>query len=284
MEVALREASMTAPHLRARGGDVATIVAVALVAYALSNLAHEGLAHGGACLAAGGRAEMLNAVFFDCDKSAVSPAGVRGIAAAGSLVNLALAAAAFALLARRRRAAPPAAGAYFFWLLGTINLLQATGYWLFSGLGGIGDWAVVVRGFEPQALWRAGLALAGGAGYVAAIAVALRTLSPMLGRGPGRVALALRLTVVPYLAGGALYVAAGLFNPLGWLLVLISAAAASLGGTSALAWMAQLLRNERRWPPHPGPALELARRPGWLVAGAATAALFVAVLGPGIRF
>ncbi len=66
--------------------------------------------------------------------------------------------------------------------------------------------------------------------------------------------------------------------------MLISAAAASFGGTSGLAWMAQLLRDERRFPPRDGPTLRIPRSVPWLVAGAAIALLFVGVLGPGIRF
>ncbi len=66
------------------------------------------------------------------------------------------------------------------------------------------------------------------------------------------------------------------------MLVLISAAAASFGGASALAWMAQLLRNRERYPPGAAPAEGIARSWPWLVAGALTALLFIAVLGPGI--
>lgn len=65
--------------------------------------------------------------------------------------------------------------------------------------------------------------------------------------------------------------------------MLVSAAAASFGGASGLAWMAQLLRNERRFPPHPDPALALPRGAAWIAAGAVVAALFVLVLGPGVR-
>ena len=66
--------------------------------------------------------------------------------------------------------------------------------------------------------------------------------------------------------------------------MLISAAAASFGGTSALAWMAQLLRNEKRFPPREREAPPLPRSIPWLAAGAVVALLFVFVLGPGIRF
>ena len=76
-----------------------------------------------------------------------------------------------------------------------------------------------------------------------------------------------------YVAGGLLYVAAGLLNPESPMLVLISAAAASFGGASALAWMTQLLRNRERYPPSSEPALGIARSWPWLVAGALTAAV-----------
>jgi hypothetical protein len=46
-----------------------------------------------------------------------------------------------------------------------LSLLQATGYLLFSGLGNIGDWAAVVRGWPGGALWRVALATAGGLTY-----------------------------------------------------------------------------------------------------------------------
>ena len=94
---------------------------------------------------------------------------------------------------------------------------------------------------------------------------------------------AVPLTVIPYLAGGILYVAAGFLNPVGPRLVLISAAAASFGGTSGLAWMAQLLRNQHRFPPDDGAPLRIPRCGPWLAAGVAVALLFVGVLGPGIR-
>lgn len=116
-----------------------------------------------------------------------------------------------------------------------------------------------------------------------AVPIALSGLAPFLGAEPSaRLARAIRLTVVPYVAGGVLYVAAGLLNPESPMLVLISAAAASFGGASALAWMAQLLRNRERYPPAGGAPLAIARSWTWLVAGALTALFFIGVLGPGI--
>lgn len=177
-----------------------------------------------------------------------------------------------------------ATGRYFLWLFLTLNLLQAFGYWMFSGIGGIGDWNAVVADSPNYALWR--IALAGTAAYMfVAVPIALRRLLPFLtARDPGRMAAAVRLTVVPYIAAGMLYVTAGLLNPESPWLVLISAAAASFGGASALAWMAQLLRNRERYPPGAAPAESIARSWPWLFAGAIVALFFIAVLGPGIRF
>jgi len=267
----------------ARRPDLLTLVAISLVAYAVANVAHEGVGHGGACLAVGGRPVTLNAVYFECDQAGLGPAAGKVVSASGTVANLVLAAlAALALRWAARRPGPPGPLRHFLWLLLALDLLQATGYWLFSGLGNVGDWAKVIDGARPTWLWRAALALAGLAGYLAAVGVALRTLNPLLGDGPDRLQRAVALTVVPYLAGGALYVVAGLRNPLGIVLVLVSAAAASFGGASGLAWMAQLLRNRQRWPPAAEDAPPLARSPAWLAAGLAAALVFVLVLGPGV--
>lgn len=258
-----------------------TVIAIALVAYALTNIAHEGVGHGGMCLAMGGEPKVLNAVYFDCGRGSVTDAGSRWISAAGTLTNLAFAAGTALLL--RARLVGAATGRYFLWLFLTLNLLQAFGYWMFSGLGGIGDWNAVVAGWPHYVAWRIALAFVGTAAYMfVAVPIALSGLAPFLGAGAQeRMARAIRLTVVPYIAGGVLYVAAGLLNPESPMLVLISAAAASFGGASALAWMAQLLRNRERYPPT-GPALGLERSWPWLVAGTLTALFFIAVLGPGI--
>jgi len=259
-----------------------TLVAIAVVAFALANVVHEGVGHGGACLLAGGRALSLSAVHFDSDLEGLAPTARKWVAAGGTLANLALGLLAGAALLAARGA--PGPGRFFLWLSMTANLLQAAGYWLFSGVGNIGDWAAVVGGWTPHWAFRLGLAALGGAAYWAVVLLSLHELSPLLGTGSGRLQRAVSLTVIPYLAGGILYVAAGLLNPVGARLVLISAAAASFGGTSGMAWMAQLLRNERRFPPLDGPTLLIPRSVPWLVAGVAVTLLFVLVLGPGIRF
>lgn len=272
---------MTTPASAQGALDRPTLVCIALLAYALANVAHEGLGHGGACLAFGGRAIALSAVYFECDPSGFEPNGEKWESAGGTLVNLLLGASAFLGLRLGRRSATPAR--YFLWLVMTVNLLQGAGYWLFSGLGNVGDWARVIDGWTPRWTWRVGLALAGGGAYWGTIQLSLRELLSFLGRDGERIRRARTLCLVPYVAGGLLYVAAGLLNPVGWALVLISAAAASFGGTSALAWMSDLLRNQDQFPASADAPLRLARSAAWIGAGLLAAAFFVLVLGPTVR-
>jgi hypothetical protein len=64
--------------------------------------------------------------------------------------------------------------------------------------------------------------------------------------------------------------------------VLISGVAAPLGGTSALAWGPQLLHDPRVGEPE-DPHLLVNRDRRWIAAGAVAAAVFVFVLGQGVR-
>jgi hypothetical protein len=258
--------------------DLPTVVAIALVAYALANVAHEGIGHGGACLLAGSKPLVLSSVHFECDDTALSEGGRRLVAAGGTLVNLLVGlAAALGLRAWRGGAH----GRFFLWLLATLDLFQAAGYFLFSGIGNIGDWAAVIRGLRPGLAWHAALVLLGGVAYVGVARAAAGWLAPLLG-AEQRVARARRLAVPSYLAGGLLYCASGLLNPLGPLLLFISAAAASFGGASGLLWFHEWLRGDRI-PLSPS-AMVLDRQRGWWVAGALTALVFVFVLGPSVRF
>ncbi len=262
--------------------DRLTIVAIALLTYVIADVLHEAIGHGGACLLVGGRPLVLSTVHLECDSHAVGVWGERFIAAGGTLVNLG--AGALVVLVQRRAGAASGAVSWFLWLLMAVNLLSGTGYFLFSGVGGIGDWVDVVRGIGPVWVMRLVLAVLGGVTYWFAVLRSLKSLAPLLsGEGEERVRSAARMTLPAYLAGGTLTCIAGLFNPVGMVLVAISAAAASFGGTSGLAWMPQLLHGA------PGAAtggtgLVVSRSWGWIVVGALAAVVFVLVLGPGIRF
>ena len=260
--------------------DWLTVTAVAVVAHAAASIVHDGLGHGGACLLVGCRPQLLTTMQFQGNETTVSNAGVKFIAAGGTLANLAAATIAVGLLRRRRERAN--AGAFFLWLFATVNLLQATGYLLYSGVSNIGDWAAVVHGLTPFWIWHVGLLLLGAGTYWLATRWAMGQLGRRLRTsGATRVAEANRYTLTAYAVGGLLSLAAGLFEPGGALVVLISGVAASLGGTSALAWGPQLLRDPRLGEPAE-PALRVTRDWRWIAAGAVVGAVFVFALGHGV--
>jgi hypothetical protein len=258
--------------------DRATVVAIAVLAYVMGDMVHEGLGHGGAALALGARPTMLNAIFFNYDEATASQAAQRLISAAGSIANVLVGLPLLAIGARTRSTR----WRYFLWLFAAVNILTAFGYLLFSGIAGIGDWSRVIEGSAPAPLFRAGLVVSGLVLYfVVAPWLLMPPLDPFLGRTPGvRERRARTLSLLPYLAGGVTLVLAGMLNPLGWWLVLISAAAASFGGTSLLAWYPAIPREPK--PGTPEPPLGIARSAGWILMAAVVLLVFVLVLGPGI--
>ncbi len=258
-------------------GDRLTIISVALIAYMLMTVLHEGVGHGIACLATGGQIILLNTVSVDCS------ADNRLVIAAGSIMNLIAAAIFFALGRMTSRTAPE--WKFLFWLSMTINLFTPAGYIAFSGIGGFGDWALFIRGLPAQWAWRIGMIAAGVAAYLAIARFGAMELRPLIGSdkdlGYSR---AIELTRPPYFAGGILSCVAGALNPQGWILVALSAAAATFGGTSGLLWMMDGLKRGSL-PLEAGPEpIPIRRSWGWITAAGAGAIVFIFVLGPGLRF
>src|SRR5512132_726357 len=103
--------------------DRPTIIAISALAYALANVVHEGLGHGGACLLLGARPTMFNAIFFNYDETTTSDSVQRAISAAGSIVNVIVGLPLIRLL--RSRISLPPRWRYFLWLFSAVNLLTA---------------------------------------------------------------------------------------------------------------------------------------------------------------
>jgi hypothetical protein len=265
----------TAPqHARV---DILTVVSIALVAYILGNVLHEGAGHGGACLLTGGTPLVVSSVHMECSAEG------RLVDAGGTIMNL-IAGAVFFALGRitNERSSPRLK--YFFWISMTVNLFTATGYFLFSGIGGFGDWAEFIKGLGSQWPWRIGLTVLGAITYALSVRLSLLELRPLIGSDKdSRLPRARELSKLPYFAGGILACIAGALNPVGWMLVALSAAASTFGGTSGLLWMIDWLRGDRiplGSSPEPSPIL---RSWPWVVTAAIMAMAFIIVLGPGLR-
>ncbi|MEO9037021.1 MAG: hypothetical protein ABI442_16080 [Gemmatimonadaceae bacterium] len=269
-------------HATARH-DALTVAAVAVIVYALSSLLHEGVGHGGACLLVGAKPIELSSMHFECSVLDDGLAPERIVAAGGTIATLIGGALAMLLY---KILPGPRVLRYALWLFAAVNLMQGTGYFFYSGVSGIGDWAAVIGGLEPEVLWRSGITVVGLISYLLVTKWVFLALDPFVGDArPRKYQHATRLGLIPYFAGAALEVAAGAFNAGGLRLVLISGAAASLGGTSGLVWGPQTLRGETT----PSDMLEIPVtivERSWLtiLLAAVVAVGFVAIFGKGLSF
>jgi len=258
--------------------DAFTVGSIAILAYMLGNVLHEGLGHGGACLLTGAQPLVLSSVHFECSVEN------RLVMAGGTLMNL-FAGAVFFVLGRLTGPRYPRLK-YFFWISMAVNLFTGTGYFLFSGIGGIGDWGEFIQGLGPQWVWRISMTIFGAATYLLAARISLLELRPLIGsKKEQRYQRAVRLSVIPYFAGGILMCIAGSLNPKGAILILISAAASTFGGTSGLMWTTHMLKRGTLIPYGP-PAAPMPIRRSWplIVAAGGMAIAFVSVLGPSVHF
>ena len=256
-----------------------TVTSIALVAYAASNVLHEAVGHGGACIIFGGKPLVLSSVHFGCGEQAMNGVARRSVAAAGTIVNFI--AGGLGLVAfKATTAARKPHIAYFLWLFTTLNLLMGAGYFLFSGVGNVGDWAAVASGALPPLIWRPAMTVLGGALYFLLARSSGLWLGAFVGSDEHSMQRGRLLTIPAYIAGGLLFCVSGLFNPAGPTLIAVSAAAASFGGASGLLWLTQFLRGAK----HSAEPAELQRSYAWIVAGCVVSLIFIAVLGPSIHF
>jgi hypothetical protein len=250
-----------------------TVIAVALVAYAACDMTHEVLGHGVACVLSGVRPLSLSTVALQTGTSS------RMVAAAGSLANVIVGMLALLLFRRGRGFG---AARYFLWLFGSINLLNGTGYLLFSGLLDIGDWAVVIQDHYPRGVWRAFMVAIGATLYLGAIRLIASTMASLVRKGDVDRREVTRLVFPAYIAGGLLFVAGSALNRISPGLILTSGVSSGFGAMAGLAIVPMLLEKRTAEGAGTG-AAPMRFSPAWVVAGVLVTLVFVLLLGPGVR-
>jgi len=262
---------------RAVPSDTLTITGIAIIAYIIATVLHEGVGHGGACLLRGGQPLVISTVHMECS------ADSRLVMAGGTLMNVIAGALAFAL--GRVTSRTHSSLKYFLWISMTVNLFIAAGYFAFSGIGGFGDWALFIQGLGPQWIWRVGMTILGAAAYMLVAQISLLELRPLIGSDKKqRYVRAVQLSKMPYFAGGILACVAGSLNPQGLILVVLSAAASTFGGTSGLLWMVDWLKGGRIPLGSEQEPVAIRRSWPWIATAIALALAFILVLGPGVHF
>ncbi|MBZ5555084.1 MAG: hypothetical protein LAO21_20405 [Acidobacteriia bacterium] len=269
------ESALPASHRSGPRDDVLTLAAIGIVAYVGCDLLHELAGHGGVCLATGGRPVSLSTIHFQC------LGGWQAlICAAGILVNLVMGTLLWLIVRRMHTASVHTR--YFLWLSMAYNLFTGWGYVVTSSLTNSGDLANAFRGVSTQFQWRGGMALAGALFYFGSVWVTTREVHSFIGSDEG--GRLWRLILIPYFAAAFVACAAGAFNSiLSMPQVLISAISTTLG-----AWGFLLLPLFFLFPwirsiriPSPVP---VTRNLGWIITAAVVVVIFVAVIGPGMKF
>lgn len=243
-----------------------TIVSMAVVAALVGSLLHEGLGHG---VTAWLRGDMVTEWTSNHVNTIRDD---RLVDAGGTVVNLI--AGSLCLLASRMAGAR-ANLRYFLWLLGAINLLDGAGYFLFSGVLGVGDWAEFIAGMPNQAVIRVGMSVLGLALYLFVIRMLAVTVSPFVVERQeyktiGR---------LPYLAACIFMCMAGALDPMGLRLMVLSTVPAYFGGLSGLLWVDSRL-------PKTAPAVPLKVHPSyaWPIAAVLLGGAFLLTVARGFQF
>ncbi len=248
---------------------------MAVLAFILADVAHEVVGHGIGFLLAGGRSGILTTTrLIETQRLGVSGGIAFDLAGPGG--NLACAAAAWILL--HRIGTSDFRTGLLLWLTMAFNLFWAFGYLLFGGIFGKGDWLTLVQGWPYPWLCRIGLALAGLLLYRRTISFLGSELSAIhAGQIDGR-----SFIFTSYMAGGLIACAGAVFDPRGPFEILNSGALSSFGAAVGL------LALPGRWSAiarlSPATPVSGRRSVTWIVLAAIAAAIYIAILGPGIHF
>lgn len=253
-----------------------TLIALGVLAFILADTTHEALGHGLATLAVGGTPVLLTSSYFS-----TSGHYSRWIPAGGGIANVILGLLALACTHLARKAAPPLL--FFLVLLAAFNLLFAAAYPFYSGVALFGDWAGVIAGLDYPWVWRSLLIVCSVSLYWLFLLWLAAAISPFCGIVDRASLDRLRhITLVPFLSALVIACIAGAFSPQGWINIFVAAApsAAATFGITQLDHFRVTLTSNSASPP----AVPIPRSPAWIAAAVLAAVLFVAFLGPGIRF
>jgi hypothetical protein len=244
----------------------ATIISMAVIASAIGTLLHEGIGHGVTAWLRGDVVTELTSNHL----SLLRPD--RWVDAGGTLANLIVGSGS---LLASRKLEDRANLRYFFWILAAFNLLSGAGYFMFSGIFGFGDWYEVIQGLPHQFAVRAGMTVLGAGLYALVVRLLAVSVHPFVPDRPtynvvGR---------LPYYAAGIFSCLAGMLDPLGLKLLLVSTIPAAFGGSSGLIWANELMPRRA-----PDQSLVVHRAPAWWIAAVVVGICYIVLLGRGVQF
>lgn len=260
--------------------DRTTVVAIAIVAFVLADIAHEVIGHGLGYLLAGGRSGIFTTTRLIATEH-LSHSGANLLDLGGPFGNFLF--AGLPWVAQRMFVRPAPQFRVFLWLVTTFSVFWGFGYMIFSGVMARGDWFAPIRDSPYVWLWRVLFVIVGIILYRASIRRVAAELRWVVSRNEGdwrhRVR---RLVFLSYVAGGLMSCAGAVLDPRGVMEVLNSGALAGFAAAVGLLWVPArfpLVGIERDTA-----LAAISRSHAWILLGLAVSVAFIAVLGPGIRF
>jgi hypothetical protein len=245
--------------------DIATLMALGVVAYVCETLLHEAVGHGGMCLASGYRVTAIAPLWMHC--STTTPL----VNLMGPAANLA-GAVVYALILRL---APPQGDRIrlFLWLSLAFNGLVAAGYMGVGGVTGFGDWPAVLAGRAPAWLERGGLVVVAVVLYLAFLRLAGVELTRRVIGGALTDQRLRRLVLFPALGAAIVALGAEVYGQGAKPLGLALAAGCTLVVGFSLIGLPTVKAEAAT-------AFGVRRSVIWIVMAVAVAAFFILVVGP----
>ena len=248
--------------------NLATTIAIGLLAYVSADVAHHALGHAGACLASGGSVVSLSSVFVECTLHGAA------IDLAGPFLNLILGLAA--VLVVRSTGGPSRSTRRLFWLLvAGFNLLWFSGQLVFSLASRTDDWAWALERFGVPGPVRLGLIAAGILAYVATLRFLASGLAPYA-HPPGRAA---RIVWTVWLTAGVIACATAALDPHPVAAILHHALPQSVVVSAGLLLVSRRAAR-RSFPGEAAPAI--GHSVPWIASAALVAFASILLLGPGV--
>lgn len=257
--------------------DRVTVAGIALLLMPTLTMVHEIGGHAATCLATGGKLVDLGAFYVNCESD--GSVARRLVAVSGMAMDALLGGLAFIVWRTFLQRDLPRLIGWYVWLSLSFS---AAGYFLFSGVSGIGDLGPDAEGgIGPLAYplaWRAAFTAFGLAAYIWLVKSGIRTLNRMIGQGLQTKKARRRIAHGFYVVLCVAAVAASLPNPVGLFVTLASATAASFGGKAGLISIGYATRVQGE-----PQSFEVDR--SWLIfaLGLIASAAFALVLGPTVR-
>ena len=260
--------------------DWMTVVAIAAIAISFTVAFHEGV-HALTCLAVGGNLQEYSALYESCNSTTETQAKI--VAGSAPTYNLFSGLVLWIILRNSRKKASETQ--FFLWLFMLMNWCYGAGYFIFSGITNIGDWAVVINGWKPIWLWHFLMTILGTLLFMIFIRIALQELGKIIGGDSDeQIQRASRLCILSYGTSFVVVLFAGFFCPYGLLSLPVTAGLfAVLGALSPLLWMMRWFRTKNFVKPIKEP-LEIHRKWQWLVAASIVVFTYVFILGRTIYF